>query len=301
MRQTILIVDDSMLNIFMLTELLHSDYNILTATSGKDALSIAFSDGDPPDLILLDVVMPHMDGYEVCKRLKQNHKTKSIPIIFITGMVNEESEIKAFSEGAVDYITKPFSQIVVQARVNTHAELKRHRDFLESMSYLDGLTGIPNRRRFDEHLTMMWNCNQRAGLPISIVMMDLDFFKRYNDHYGHQAGDDCLCLVANALNSALARKTDLVARYGGEEFVCILSNASREGTWYVAEKLRNSILDLKIPHETSPVSDYVTISIGMANAVPDRNAQACELVKSADQALYQAKKAGRNQIKADWV
>lgn len=294
-QQTILIVDDAKSNINVLSELLRSDFKIKAATSGEKAIEIAFSD-NPPDLILLDVIMPEMDGYEVCKRLKASSQTKAIPIIFITGKVNEEDEIYGFNLGAVDYITKPFSPVVVKARVGTHAELKRHRDFLEGISYLDGLTGISNRRKFNEFLELTWNFAEHESVPVSMILMDIDFFKLFNDHYGHQAGDDCLIQIAGALSESLCHKTDFVARYGGEEFVCVLPNATTEVALEMAEKLRKSVLELEIPHAFSAAAEYVTISLGVATAIPADDSHYDSLIRMADGALYQSKETGRNKV-----
>ncbi len=294
-QQTILIVDDAKSNIIVLSELLRADFKIKAATSGEKALAIAFSD-DPPDLILLDVVMPDMDGYEVCKRLKVSSQTKSIPIIFITGKVNEEDEIYGFNLGAVDYITKPFSPVVVKARVGTHAELKRHRDFLEGISYLDGLTGIANRRKLNEFMELTCSYAERESLPISMIMIDIDFFKLYNDHYGHQQGDNCLIQIAGALSETLVRKTDFVARYGGEEFVCVLPNTNTDIALELAEKLRLSVMALQIPHAYSTAADCVTISLGVSTLIPTTDLSCDILIKNADEALYLSKKSGRNMV-----
>ena len=292
-QPTILIVDDAKENISILAELLRSDYKIRAAINGEKALEIAFSE-NPPDLILLDVIMPGIDGYEVCKRLKATSQTKSIPIIFVTGKVNEEEEIFGFNLVAVDYIKKPFNSVIVKARVSMHLELKQYRDYLENMSYLDGLTGIPNRRRFDEYLDMTWNLATRAAMPVSLVMMDIDLFKQFNDNYGHQGGDVCLAQIAQALSKVLVRKTDLLARYGGEEFVCVLPNTDLSNAFVISEKLRLAVAALKIPHAFSTVEEFVTISAGVATKFPAKNLSGAELISAADKALYISKKSGRN-------
>ena len=294
-QQTILIVDDAKANIDILADLLKSDYKIRAATNGEKALEIAFS-VNPPDLILLDVLMPGIDGYEVCKKLKASSQTKNIPVIFITGKVSEEDEIYGFTLGAVEYITKPFSPVIVKARVNTHAELKRHRDYLEGISYLDGLTGIPNRRKFNEYLSFACDFSHREQVPVSMIMMDIDHFKLYNDHYGHQEGDTCLIRIAQALAGAVTEKTDILARYGGEEFACILPNRTKEEALKIAEKLRLAVLQLKIPHEKSMVEPIVTISLGVATVVPSADRTCKDLIKSADEALYRSKETGRNKV-----
>jgi PleD family two-component response regulator len=240
-QQTLLIVDDARENIIFLAENLRSNYKIRAVTSGQKALDIAFSE-EPPDLILLDIEMPDMSGHDVCKRLKESMKTKSIPIIFVTGRINESDEIYGLKLGAVDYITKPFNPYIIKARIDAHAELKRYRDYLESISYVDSLTKIANRRRFDEHLEIMWNVGKRDKIPVSLVMLDIDQFKKYNDTYGHKAGDICLIQVGEALSDVVLRKTDLVARYGGEEFACILPNAGLNDAIMISERLSFSSL-----------------------------------------------------------
>lgn len=290
--QTILIVEDSTENITILGELLRMDYKIRVATNGMKALLIADSD-NPPDLILLDVMMPEMDGYEVCKRLKENPRTHNIPVIFITAKSGDEDQVIGFEKGAVDYITKPFSPVVIKARVRTHMELKKYRDILEDLSYRDGLTGIANRRRFDEYYDTVWNLSLRISSPLSLIMIDIDHFKLFNDHYGHQAGDDCLIQVAGTLAALVRRKNDMVARYGGEEFVCILPNTDIDDANSIAEKFRTGILSLAIPHSSS-MTGYVTISQGVASVVPSRDLVAKALIAAADEALYQAKNSGRN-------
>jgi diguanylate cyclase (GGDEF)-like protein len=294
-QQTVLIVDDAKGNINVLSELLRADFKIRAAISGEKALDIAFSD-NPPDLILLDVMMPEMDGYEVCKRLKSSSQTKNIPVIFITVKVSEEDEIYGFNLGAIDYITKPFSPVIVRARVNTHAELKRYRDYLEDISYLDALTGISNRRKFNEFLDLTWGFAIRESAPVSMILMDIDYFKRFNDNYGHHEGDACLVQIAQALSENIIRKTDFVARYGGEEFVCILPNTDIDNAVIIAEKIRLSIMALKIPHVYSSAGGAVTVSLGVASITPRIDSSCDMLIKAADEALYRAKNNGRNNV-----
>ncbi|MHB1455204.1 MAG: GGDEF domain-containing response regulator [Saccharofermentanales bacterium] len=294
-QQTILIVDDAKANINVLAELLRADFRIRATTSGEKALEIALSD-NPPDLILLDVLMPEMDGYTVCKKLKESSQTRNIPVIFITGKVSEEDEIYGFTIGAVDYITKPFSPVVVKARVNTHAELKRHRDYLEEISYLDGLTGIPNRRKFNEYLSYTCSFAIIESVPVSIIMVDIDDFKAFNDCYGHHEGDSCITLIGQALSEEMTDKTDLAARYGGEEFALILPNKNRDEAVAIAEKLRLNVENLRIPHGSSSVSDRVTISLGVASQIPSETSCCSDLIKKADEALYRSKQNGRNRV-----
>jgi len=293
-RQSILIVDDMPTNIEILNEILGNDYEILFATNGEDAINIASNVS--PDLILLDVVMPDIDGYEVCRRLKSNEKTKDIPVIFITSMDHEEDESKGLNIGAIDYITKPISSSIVKARVRNHLELKTYRDYLKNLSTMDGLTGIPNRRRFDEVIDLEWRRARRNQTPLSLLMMDIDYFKAYNDHYGHIAGDDCLVIVAKAIASVIRRPADFVARYGGEEFVVLLPETDNSGAAQMATRVQEKMKMLAIPHEYSPVSNYVTLSIGVATTIPSDTQAPSDLIKQADELLYKAKNNGRNQI-----
>jgi len=295
-RSSILIVDDQPTNIRVLGEALKNDYQIKMATTGLKALEIASSD-DPPDLILLDIIMSGIDGYEVCKKLKESHKTEKIPVIFITAKNQESDETKGLEYGAVDYITKPFSTPIVKARVKTHLELKRHRDILEDLSTLDGLTGIPNRRKFDEYLEREWKRAVRDSYPLSLIMIDIDYFKLFNDNYGHGKGDECLKKVAKNLSMTARRPADFVARYGGEEFCSILPNTPIEKAAEFSELLRHNIENLNIPHDFSPAYNKVTISLGCASTIPTIEKSYELLVKSADNELYKAKSDGRNQSK----
>ena len=293
-KATILIVDDEPTNIRVLVELLKDAYALRIATKGERALTIAHSD-EPPDLILLDVILPGIDGFEVCRRLKADSRTARIPVIFITGNSGEQEEILGFQAGAVDYVTKPFSPIVVRARVNTHAELKRCRDILERQSYCDSLTGIANRRHYEETLPMMWNYACRDRTSLACIMIDIDDFKKYNDLYGHQAGDDCLKRVATALNTLTRRETDLLVRYGGEEFCCLLPNTDLAGALQMAETFRQAVLDLRVCHSGSQTGTVVSISQGIAVlAAASHTLTPDLLIKNADLALYEAKAAGRN-------
>mgnify|MGYP000926557871 FL=1 len=292
-RQTILIVDDTPINIRMLSELLMDEHEILFATNGEDGLKRALH--ERPDLILLDIMMPGMDGYEVCRRLKDDPVTRDIPVIFVTALGQEADETKGLALGAIDYITKPISAPIIKARVHNHLKLKRYQDMLASQALLDGLTGIPNRRRFDESLQVEWHRAQRTGGEISLLMIDIDHFKRYNDTYGHLAGDDCLSSVARAMAGVIHRGGDLLVRYGGEEFACILAETGQNGAGRVAEKIIAAVNGLQIPHADSPVAPYVTVSIGGCTTQPADSSDHDQLVACADRNLYRAKQAGRNR------
>lgn len=296
-RQTILIVDDEPINIKVLANLLQDDYRLLIAKGGAQALEMAGSE-DPPDLILLDIMMPDMDGYEVCRRLKEHPFVKEIPIIFATVKDGVEDEEKGLELGAVDYITKPYCLPIVIARVRTHIRLKRKTDLLEKLVSLDGLTEIPNRRAFDETFDKEWGRAAREGKPLSCVMIDVDHFKAYNDRFGHGVGDECLKSVAGALVETLTRPGDFLARYGGEEFVAILSDTDAAGAAEVGENLRAAVEKRAIPHTDSSTTDRVTVSVGVATAVHKIRQDNNRLKQAADEMLYAAKAAGRNTVRS---
>jgi len=223
----LLVVDDQPANIQALYQAFSADHQVLMATSGEQALKIAMA--KQPDLVLLDVMMPGMDGHEVCHRLKAEESTRDIPVIFVTAHDDEASETLGLELGAVDIISKPINPKIVRARVKTQLTLKAQSDLLRQWVYIDGLTGVYNRRHFDERLASEWARSVRSGTELGIVLLDVDFFKRYNDQYGHRAGDDCLRRLAACLRDSLKRPADLVARYGGEEFVRLLPETPLAG------------------------------------------------------------------------
>jgi len=296
---TVLVVDDAPENVRVLGTALRGQCRVRAATCGRDALAIAKGE-NPPDLILLDIMMPGMDGYEVCRLLHEDPDTVEIPVIFITAMDEVEDETRGLDAGAVDYIAKPFSSAIVRARVRTHLELKRHRDELRNLSNLDGLTGIPNRRRFDEVLGLEWRRAVRSSHSISLLIIDIDHFKNYNDTFGHPTGDDCLREVAATLRGCALRSSDFVGRYGGEEFAAILPNTSAEGAATMAERMREAVDQLLLGEETDPTGPRgVTVSIGGATAAASFQGDPLKLVERADRQLYRAKDAGRNRVFLD--
>ncbi|EFL51092.1 response regulator receiver modulated diguanylate cyclase [Solidesulfovibrio fructosivorans JJ]] len=294
---TVLVVDDAPSNLAILTETLRSEFDVRIATSGFEALHLVCD--APPDLILLDILMPEMDGYEVCRRLKADFSTRNIPVIFLTAKNEVSDETTGLALGAVDYITKPITVPIVQARVRAHVELKRRGDLLETLSMRDGLTGIPNRRRFDEYLNRAWRHALRCNTPLSMIMADIDDFKAYNDAYGHMAGDECLRAVAGALSGALRRPGDLVARFGGEEFAVVLEHTELPGALHLAEAMRAAVIDLDLGHEDSRAAQVVTVSLGAATLTPKAGMTPETLIGAADRMLYAAKQAGRNRVLGD--
>jgi len=287
-RPLILVADSELEQLEVLKQALSSDYDVIAAMDGIDAGKLARE--YEPDLVLLDVILPKMSGYELCNRLKNHSLTRDIPVIFTSDLTEVEDEKGAFDLGASDFIPKPTNASIVKVRVRHHLELKKCHDLLASMAFLDGLTGIPNRRGFDETFQREWMRGRRELQPLSLVMMDLDFFKYFNDSYGHLEGDACLIRVANALHDAIKRPADYVARYGGEEFVCLLPNTNYFGAKLVGKALADTVAALTIPHKNSRVGDVVTISYGVATMVPDANTLALSLIEAADNNLYEEKR-----------
>jgi len=293
-RPRLLLVDDQPINIQTLYRIFHDDHEVFMVTSGQQALE--FCQQKSPDLILLDVVMPEMDGLEVCRQLKADSATRDIPVIFVTAQDSSADETRGLEVGAVDFISKPVNPMVVRARVRTHLTLKAQADLLRSLAFIDGLTGVANRRQFDESLQAEWRRCKRSRSPLALVMIDIDHFKKFNDHYGHQAGDACLQLVAKTLNERLGRPYDLVARYGGEEFACLLPENNLASANILTEVLRKAVMAQNISHEISETAPVVTISVGMAVVVPDAKRQPEQLLAAADAQLYEAKRNGRNRV-----
>lgn len=292
-KPKLLIVDDHPINIQVLYQAFAADHQVCMATNGKQALEVGVK--QKPDLILLDIEMPDISGYEVCAQFKALAETKDIPIIFVTAHIDEETETRCFNEGAVDFISKPINKNTVRARVRTHLLLKAQSDLLRRLVYLDGLTEVHNRRYFDERLSQEWKLASRHHTPLSLIIIDVDSFKKYNDLYGHLAGDDCLRRVAKTIQRTLKRATDLVARYGGEEFACLLPNTELSGAMAVAELIRTQVIEQGIPHADSAVSPVVSISLGVCCRGAESTAAPADFLLQADTQLYQAKKKGKNQ------
>lgn len=293
-KGTILIVDDDPMNINVLSEILEDKHEILFATNGRDALKIA--DDENPDLIILDILMPEMDGYEVCRRLKENPDVSGIPVIFVTGLSNVADETKGLKAGAVDYITKPLSPPIVNMRVSNHMKLTRALSKLSELSSKDGLTNLANRRHLDDRLKKECSGFRKPNAPLSMILLDIDFFKIFNDTYGHQAGDDCLKKVSHILSQTAQRSLDLVARYGGEEFCCLLPLSDYENAMLIANKIRENILAQRIVNQGSDISEFLTASFGVVTIIPDGRITPEKLIQIADENLYSAKAKGRNTV-----
>jgi len=289
----ILIIDDNPASIKALS-LVVADFGEITfATSG--AAGIQQATKSRPDLILLDVEMPGMDGYEVCRQLKSALVTRNCSIIIVTSHNTVEHEVAALEAGAADFISKPLNAPLVRARVKTQLLVKKQADELLRQAQQDGLTGIYNRRFFDDYLEHEWRRHQRQRLPLGLALIDVDFFKAYNDLVGHQAGDECLRRIAQGLERGLRRPGEMVARYGGEEFAVVLPYTSAPEALSIGNWLCECIRELGIVHGRSAVAHVVTVSIGLASLVPGNQNSKWALVKGADRALYQVKARGRNQ------
>jgi diguanylate cyclase (GGDEF)-like protein len=267
---------------------------VILAKSGEQALALAAQ--HLPDLILLDVVMPEITGYEVLRQLKSDRRTAAISVIFITGLDTPEDEEHGLTLGASDYITKPFNLPVVRARVRCHLQLARQRRMLETLANIDGLTEIANRRYFDDRYAAEWARAVEQRQPLSVAILDIDFFKDYNDRAGHAMGDRVLQAVASVLTSGMSRSADLVARYGGEEFALLMPDTDVDDAVVLAERLREATGKLNLPRADGDETGRITVSIGGATLQPETGESAADLLKAADDHLYRAKKAGRNRV-----
>jgi len=317
----ILIVDDSADARLLLESLLKkAGYGDIALTeSAYEAIEYLDMDGaEGIDLILMDVLMPGMDGVEACRRIRKNTRLQDIPVIMVTAKTEEVDLKFAFDAGAVDYVTKPIKKIEFLTRIRSVLKLKhetdkrkaRERELLEMtkkldranqrleyLSYMDELMDIANRRYFEEHFKMEWNRARRYSKNLSLIMADIDLFKKYNDTYGHKEGDACLRKVATALKHTLKRPGDFVARYGGEEFVAVLPNTDLTGAAVIAESMRSNVRSLEIKHNGNPAVGKVTISLGVASTMPRSGKITPDtLIIEADKALYAAKQNGRNRV-----
>ncbi len=319
----ILLVDDREDTLNLLSLLL-AERGYTTESTLEPENVVSLAENGKPDLILLDIMMPKINGYQVCHSLRKNQSTHDIPVIFMSALDETEEKIKGFELGCVDYITKPFDLDEVMVRVNHQLEvcrlqkelkeknqilkqeleirielehkLRSSNQKLKNLAIVDSLTGIANRRKFDQKIQQEWLRLTREKAFLSLIMIDVDYFKLYNDSYGHQAGDDCLQQVAQAISRTVKRPADLVARYGGEEFAVILPSTDKTGATHVAKCIKAAIEELRIPHTSSTVADRVTISQGIATTIPNSDSLSESLICLADVALYEAKDRGRNSL-----
>ncbi len=306
---SILVVDDTPGNLHILFDALTKvGYDVRCVKSG--AMALIAIQADPPDLILLDIRMPEMNGFDVCQRLKANSQTCEIPVIFLSALDEPLDKVKAFQVGGADYITKPFQFEEVLVRINhqlTICSLQQQRlaliealeqanHELQCLATLDGLTQVANRRQFDQYFAQEWKRSLREQIPLSLILADIDYFKQYNDLCGHLAGDRCIQQVAQTIKQTINRPSDLVARYGGEEFVILLPKTNLTEATQIAESIRLAVEQLTIINEPTSPSQHVSLSLGVSSLIPSRSESLETLVKIADQALYQAKAEGRNRV-----
>ena len=292
-KDRILVIDDSAVQIEFLHSILKDDYKLTMCQTAAEGLRAA-KEGDF-SLSLLDVVMPDMDGFTLIRELKATDLTKHVPVIMITGLADIQYEERGLLLGAVDYIAKPFSPVIIKARVNTHIQLYHYQTQFKEQALMDELSGVANRRRYEAESAARWQDAARFGLPFSVCLFDIDKFKVYNDTFGHPAGDKVIAAVAKAAASHFRRATDLFARYGGEEFAAVFVGSNAQGAFELLQEVRQAIEGLQIPHDPS-VGPCVTVSIGGVTLVPKQGDDYHTYLKLADTMLYDAKRLGRNRV-----
>ena len=323
-KPLILIVDDEPFNVELLEEDLQDfGYDTVSASDGEEGLAKVKEHS--PDVVLLDIMMPKMNGFQVLEILSSDVVLKDIPVIIISALSDMDNIVKGIEMGAEDYLPKPYEEVMLKARVKTGVQKKQWRDIerafiteletknnelemaqaklqkandeLARLAVLDGLTQIANRRRFDMFIEEVWV--EKSGEKVSLIMMDIDHFKKYNDHYGHPQGDVCLQQVASALARAVSESGSLVARYGGEEFSVVLPGLSLDAATNVANAILEEVRAQNIPHAESDTADFVTLSLGVAEKIADPKMTPETLLKAADECLYLAKEGGRNRVVSD--
>ncbi|WP_082532952.1 diguanylate cyclase domain-containing protein [Pelomonas sp. Root1237] len=298
-RHSLLLVDDDAASVQVLARMLSGLGELRFALSGEDGLRLARE--SPPDLVLVDAEMPGLSGFEVCAALRADPRLADVPVIIITGHTEVAVEVAGFAAGASDFIRKPPVAEVVVARARTQLRLKALGDALRASALTDGLTGLANRRRFDQDLRLECERARRGHESLALLLIDVDHFKRYNDRYGHVAGDACLREIAAAIRGCIRRPADLAARYGGEEFAVLLPQTDAAGARAMAQRIVNAVADLALAHADATPSCLVSVSVGWAAARPDLDASVVltrgeSLVEAADRGLYAAKAAGRGRI-----
>lgn len=295
-REKILIVEDSKVQAEALRAILVNKYDVKCVGSANDCITAVIT--EKFDLILLDMILPDGHGFEVIVTLMENESTKHVPIIILTSLDDRDVEDRGLELGAVDYIIKPFNPKSVLARIKTHLRLRSYANQLEQLTLKDQLTGIGNRRYFDAKATELWGYCMRFDTPLSVCMFDIDYFKAYNDTYGHPAGDKVLVTIAKELKKFFGRSTDIVARWGGEEFIVLVAGSTHVKDFAYVRKFLRHVEELHIQHAPDK-QPYITISAGGITIIPPRLESIGNTVKAADENLYTAKETGRN--KAVWT
>jgi len=293
-RHNVMIVDDENINIAILSQILSPEYNLLTAMNGQDALKRA--EESRPDLILLDIALPDMSGFDLLRKIKSSPPAKDIPVIMITASGSPDDEEKAFLLGAVDYMTKPFNNTIVSSRVKTQLLIISQSQVIERLNLADPLTGLPNRRNFDRHLDLEWKRAIRERKPVSLLIIDIDRFKAYNDAYGHIQGDEMLKAVALVLIKSARRPADMTARISGAEFAAVLPDTSWESALFMAENIRKTIKSTILPTIDGKAQTSVTVSVGLVTKTPHVNDKLSDFFSLADDSMHEAKRAGRDRI-----
>lgn len=297
----ILVVDDNRLIRQMVSAIIaHEGYTPFTATGAKEAHSVL--DTTDIDLILMDVEMPDVDGFELTRQIRQRLKDQWIPIIFLTGKTNEEHLVEGIDAGGDDYLAKPVNSTVLSAKIRAMARIAQMKSALDEanqqllkLTHLDALTGAINRRGMDEALERAWRISQREKTELSLILIDIDHFKAYNDNYGHPQGDICLKTFSQTIQAQLFRPGDLLARYGGEEFILILPNTPAEGAEQLCERIINALATANLPHAFSTTNSHITASFGISSS-QNTTESASQLIEQADKALYVSKQSGRNRF-----
>ncbi|MEW5756490.1 MAG: diguanylate cyclase [Pseudomonadota bacterium] len=315
-KSVVLLVDDQKMVAEAIRRMLATESDIEFHYCADPAVAVQTAARIQPTVILQDLIMPDVDGYTLLGFYRSNPGTANVPVIVLSSRDDPMDKSQAFTNGASDYLVKLPDRIELIARIRAHSRsylLQKQRDeafkaledlrrrleesnaVLQRLSVLDGLTGVANRRHFDEVLQQEWKRASREHAPMSIILLDIDYFKKFNDNYGHQGGDDCLRRVARAISKIIKRPGDLFARYGGEEFVAVLPQTDLAGAAIIAEEMRRSVEQENIPHGHSGAADHVTISIGVATVTVSDGLEPLEAVEMADKALYMAKEQGRNR------
>lgn len=297
-KYRILVVEDDLSNQHIVADKLQEEYQLTLVDNKADAMEALLK--QQFEIVLLDIGLPDGSGLDICREVKANHDVYGeVNIVFITGKDSPADEIEGLRLGAGDYITKPINALVLKARVDLQAQLIRKTELLANLARIDGLTEISNRRAFDDYLEKSWSHARRISAPISLAMLDIDFFKQYNDVYGHPAGDECLKAMANCLRSNIKRGSDHVARYGGEEFAVILFDCDLKQATTILNGLLQDFSQLSIPHAASAVADFATFSCGVCTVFPE-DQDVSALLAATDKLLYDAKSEGRNRVKGEY-